>query len=412
MRESPYPEIPYDEALAAVLAVVRSLAPARLPIEAAHGLVLAEALLAAEPMPPFAAAAKDGYAVRSADGAGPHRLAGAVTAGQPLMAAGVMLAPGTAVRITTGAAVPDGADAVAMVEEVDEVEWEGAPAIQLRRPVAAHEHVRPVGEDFPAGAVLLEAGTRLGAAELGLAAGAGSGSVAVYPRPRVAIFSTGDELVAPGASAAPGQIRDSNRFTLAAAAREAGAEVGTAGTLRDRAEDVARLAEAIRTHDAVVTSGGVSMGERDLIKPWLAEHGRIVFGRVRIKPGKPMTLAVVDGTPVFALPGFPVSSLVCFELFVRPALRRLAGITNVARPVWPVRLEHRVAHALDRTEFVRAQVRMGADGTPIAASTGAQGSGRLLSMAGANALLRMPEGGQGWVGDGEVVQAVVVGEVY
>jgi molybdenum cofactor synthesis domain-containing protein len=399
MPESPYTEMPLEAALALVLATVAPLPPVRLPLQSAEGLVLAEDLRAGEAMPPFAAAAKDGFALRAADGVAERRIVGEATAGA---ASSAEVAPGTAARITTGAPLPPGADAVVMLEEAHEAGGMVTPD----RAVAPGADVRPAGQDYAAGELLLAAGTVLGPAELGLLAGAGATHVLAHPRAQVAVFSTGDELVEPGHALAPGQIHDSNRYSLAAAARAAGAEVIATGTLRDNPGAVGHLARAVQAADAVITSGGVSMGHLDLVKPWLAEHGRVLFGRVNVKPGKPATYAIVRGTPVFALPGFPVSTLVCFELFARPALLRLAGHRQVTRPRWSVRAGHDLAHATDRTELQRAVVTIEA-GRPIARTTGMQGSGRLLSLAGANALLVLPPG-SGFTAAGAAVPALIL----
>jgi molybdenum cofactor synthesis domain-containing protein len=383
-QQSRYPEISVDDALAQALAAVAPLPAVSRAFDSALGLVLAADISATEAMPPFAASAKDGYALRSADGVQPRRLLGEATAGR---GADLTVEPGTACRITTGAPVPTGADTVVMVEQADEADGFVTPRLE----VTAGADIRPAGQDYAAGDLVLAAGTRVGPAELGLLASLGALTVSVHPAPRVAVFSTGDELVAPGDQPAPGQIRDANRFALAAAARQAGADVVTVDSLRDRPGDLEKLEAATRSHDVVITSGGVSMGRLDLVKPWLEAQGTVLFGRVRTRPGKPMTLGLVGGTPVFALPGFPVSSLVSFELFVRPALLRMAGHREVLRPRWLVQTGHDLHHASDRTEFQRALVVLD-DGSPVAHSTGSQGSGRLLSFHGANALLALPAG--------------------
>lgn len=409
---APHPataEIAVDDAVARILSAVAPVGPSEpVAFHAAAGRVVAEDVTARDAMPPFAASARDGFAVHAGDGDAPRRVVGEAVAGA---AAAFAVGAGEAARITTGAPLPPGADAVVMVEDTAaEPDGGDGPRVRLSRAVAAGENVRPVGQDHAAGDVVVAAGAVVGPAEVGLLASVGAETVVVHRRPRVAVFSTGDEVVGPGEALEPGQIRDSNRFALAEAVREAGAEVLFAGHLGDDAADLDALAAAVASADAVVTSGGVSMGHRDLVKPWLAAHGELVFGRVRTKPGKPVTFALVDGTPCFALPGFPVSALVCFELFVRPALRAMGGHRPVTRPVWPVRLAHDVTHAGDRVEFARAVVRIGPDGTPTAATTGFQGSGRLLSLAGANALLRL-EGAAGLTPSGAVVPAVIVGPV-
>jgi molybdenum cofactor synthesis domain-containing protein len=383
-RESPYPEIPVDEALARVLSRLRPLPALGLGLDEAAGRVLAEDLVARQDMPPFAAAAKDGYALRAAEGLAPRRLDGESTAGTLPTGA---LAAGAALRITTGAALPAGADAVLMVEQADEAEGWVRPRVE----VAAGADVRPAGQDYRAGESLLGAGTELVPPALGVLASAGLALVRVHPRPRVAVFSSGDELVPPEAEPGPGQIRDSNQTALAAAVRAAGGELVLRDRLGDSPGELERLAAAVGAVDVVITSGGVSMGHKDLIKPWLAAQGEVLFGRVRMRPGKPMTAALVGGKPVFALPGFPVSSLVAFELFVRPALRALAGQRELGRPRWWAVAGHDLAHASDRAEFQRAFVRR-EGGDWVATTTGFQGSGRLLSFHGANALLELPEG--------------------
>jgi molybdenum cofactor synthesis domain-containing protein len=400
-NRSPYPQLPVDEALALVLHAVAPLPTVALPFEQALGLVLAETVLAREPMPPFAASAKDGYAVVAADGQGTRRVLGEAVAGN---ASDLVVGPGKAARITTGAPLPRGADAVVMVEDTVIPSPDG---VTINRAVSPGENIRRVGEDYEAAAKILAAGTLVGPAEVGLLASAGAAVVHCHRRPRVAVFSTGDELVKPASELRPGQIRDSNRFALAAAAREAGAEVVTSATIGDQHTALSALADAVTSTDAVITSGGVSMGHRDLVKPWLAEHGELIFGRVLSKPGKPVTFALVKGRPFFALPGFPVSAMVSFELFVRPALRRMAGDDSEARPRLRVRLAETIEHAADRVEFVRAVVWQDTDGVPCARTTGFQGSGRLLSLSGANALLRM-EPGAGRTAAGTIVNALLI----
>ncbi|NOZ05761.1 MAG: molybdopterin molybdotransferase MoeA [Chloroflexi bacterium] len=397
MTESKYPMIPVEEAQQIVLAHVAPLPAEDVPFDEALDRVLAEDVYAGEDMPPFAASAKDGFAVRAADGVQPRRLLGEQMAG--LMAT-LHVEPGTAVRITTGAPVPPGADAVIMVEYTT-VEGD---TVRLSKAVQPGDDVRPPGQDIVQGQLVLPAGTAIGPAEIGLLATVGQVRVPVYARPRVATMSTGDELVEPGETPAPGQIRDSNRYTLAAAAHRAGATVVDLGHAPDTAEALTtHFGEGLAHADVVVTSGGVSMGELDLVKPLLEEIGTVHFGRVHIKPG----FATVDGKPFFALPGFPVSSLVAFEVFVRPALRKMAGFRELFRPRHHVTLRHDVRHSADRPEFARAIVEW-EDGRLFARTTGFQGSGRLLSLVGANALLALPHG-RGDFRAGEKVEALLIG---
>lgn len=405
MPESPYPMISIEEALAHIKREVQVLHAIRLPFDQALGMVLAQDIVADEPMPPFSAAAVDGYAVVAADGPGLRRIIGDQMAGYM---AGLRVEPGTAARVTTGAPIPAGADTMVMIEQTEE--RDGQVDIKADR-IEPGVNVRPIGQDIEAGQLILARGTVLDPAELGLLATVGKTEVMVYRRPRVAVMSTGDEIVEPYETPGPGQIRDANRFALMAAVRQAGAEPLDLGVVRDKAglleETIERgLAEA----DALLTSGGVSMGQLDLVKPYLATRGTIHFGRVNTKPGKPVTFATVDGRPCFAMPGFPVSALVSFEVFVRPALLRMAGHQRIYRPRETVTLAHRVRHSPERTEFQRVIITRQSDGALLASTTGFQGSGRLLSLHGANGLIVLPHG-QGDFEAGTVVEALLLAPV-
>jgi molybdopterin molybdotransferase len=403
VARSPYREVPVDEARSMVLQRLAPLAPVRTALSDVLGRILAESITADRDMPPFAASAKDGFAVAASDGLAHLRLLGDIGAGQ---GAGVTLKPGEAARIATGAALPPGADAIVMVEDARLAHG----TVQILREPCVGDNIRRPGSDFHAGETLIPAGTRIGPAEVGLLASSGVTHALAYPVPRVAVFSSGDELVSESAVPADGQIRDANGPALAAAVVESGARVSALGHLADDNAALESLLATIDAADLVVTSGGVSMGHRDLIKPWLAHSGEIVFGRVRTKPGKPVTFAIVRGKPVFALPGFPVSALVCFEVFVRPALLRLAGFSVTGRPIVTARAAHEIHHAADRTEFQRAVVSI-EDGQFTATTTGPQGSGRLLSFAGANALLAIPAGTEFVPRDGSVT-AWLTGPTY
>jgi molybdopterin molybdotransferase len=293
-----------------------------------------------------------------------------------------------------------------MFEETEE----GDGTVRLRRAVRPGENVRPVGVDLEVGQRVLEAGVAIGPAEVGLLATMGVAEVAVSRRPRVAVLSTGDELVEPDARPRPGAIRDSNRYALLAAAAEAGAEPVSMGMVEDdEAAQRERIRRALDAADLVVTSGGVSVGQRDLIKPILEELGRVHFGRIALKPGKPLTFATVGEKLAFGLPGNPVSALVTFELFVRPTLLRMQGRAVATRPRLTVRVEHALGRTRDRTEYQRAVVRW--DGQRLVArSTGSQSSSRLISMAGANALLEIAPG-EGSVPAGAAVAALLIGEI-
>ncbi len=405
MPESSYPMISIEEAVQIILREVHPLAPVRVPFAGALGLILAEDVYADEPLPPFRAASVDGYAVIAADPAPVRRVIGEQAAGY---LADLTVIPGTAARVTTGAPIPNGADAMVMVEFTEE----HAGQVTVKTKVEAGSNIRPVGQDLAQGQLVLSRGIRLGAPEIGLLAMVGRREVLAHPAPRVAVMSTGDELVEPGEPLKPGQIRDSNRFSLMNAVREAGGAPIDLGTVKDQAEVLqATIERGLREANALLTSGGVSMGRLDLVKPYLAARGTIHFGRVRAKPGKPVTFATVDGVPAFGMPGFPVSAMVSFEIYVRPALLKMAGHTRLDRPRRRVTVTHAVRHEAGRTEFQRAVVTRHPDGHYTAATTGFQGSGRLLSMSGANALLVLPYE----VGDfpaGSEVEALITGPLH
>jgi molybdopterin molybdotransferase len=256
--------------------------------------------------------------------------------------------------------------------------------------------------------VIAARGEPLDAAQLGLAASVGLTRLAVHRRPQVALMTTGDELVEPGGKLGPGQIYDSNRFALRAALEEAGAEVIPLGIAPDQPEPLrALVAEALDRAQVLVTCGGVSVGTHDLVKPLLEDLGEVHVGRVKLKPGKPFTFATLpEGKVAFGLPGFPVSSLVTFEVFVRPALRRMQGHRVLDRPRLPVRLDYDARAPGDRTEYQRVTLaREGAE--LVARSTGSQSSSRLMSMIGAHALVMIPPGAEG-VPRGSMVEALIL----
>lgn len=416
MRESTYPMLPVADALALVLAQAEPLTPIATALDATQGRILAADIFASDPLPPFPASVKDGYAVVAADGPGDYPVVGAVTAGH--MPTFTLLS-GRVAYITTGAPLPPGADAVVMVEETESLP--GDPLrVRIRTRVQPRADVRPIGFDVAAGALVLPAGTRLGPAEIGILATVGEVSVPVYPRPRVALLSTGDELVAPDQPLRPGQIRDSNRATLRAVVEVTGGEPVDLGIARDDQVDLDRRIRAgLAAADVLVTSGGVSMGELDYVKSILEEAGTVHFGRLRMKPGKPLTFATVEMNGrrrlIFGLPGNPVSSLVTFYLLGVPALRKLAG--------WPDPHLRRIQVYLGqplpldnyRPEYHRAILEWdaradGGRGGLVAHSTGNQASSRLLSMRSANALLELPQG-EGILPAGAVVSALLIGDL-
>ena len=363
-----------------VLAASAPLAVEQVPVESALGRVLAEEIAAAHDVPVFRSSAMDGYAVRSGQAGRRLRIVGESRAGAPAEAT---VADGLAVRISTGAALPEGADAVLQQELAEAHDGE----VTLLDDVEPGRNVRAPGEDLRAGDVVLRAGRRLEPADLGVAVNAGRASVSCAARPRLAVLVTGDELVPPGAELGPGQIHDSNRVTLQAMAQREGAEVVLARRVPDDAEQTClALAQALDVADVVVLSGGVSVGPHDHVKGALAQLGvEEHFWRVALRPGKPTWFGARGGTLVFGLPGNPVSAMVTFLLFARPALAALqhapqpaAARTILGEPMTP--------HP-DRDECVRVRLDGG-----LAYATGHQGSHVLQSMALADALAVVPRG--------------------
>ncbi len=402
MVESKYEMVRPEVALETVLKHTPVLGSETVLLPEARGRVLAVDLVAPADMPPFPSSSVDGYAVIADDPAPARRVLAEVTAGD---AREVTVVPGTAVRTMTGAPVAPGADAVVMVEFVEE----RAGQIILTRPVRSGENVQRVGQNVRSGQLVLPAGTVLGAPEIGLLAAMGQKGATVFRQPRVAVLSTGDELVEPWEEAGPAKIRDSNRYAVMAAVEAAGAVALTLGMVKDvRSEQQERIRAGLEVADVLITSGGVSMGVKDLVKGILEEMGTVHFGRVSMKPGKPFTFATVGDKIAFGLPGFPVSSLVTFELFVRPAMLKMQGYSRVTPPRVEVVLEHDVTPAPDRSEYQRAVVRW-EGGELRAATTGVQASGRLLSMLGANALLIFAPGQKRLAG--ERVTAILTGPI-
>ena len=378
-----------DDALARILAGVPTLPAIETPLLDALGLVLVDDVTADRDVPSFRNSAMDGYAVRGDDVATVPvelRVVGDVAAGGfPDRA----VAPGEAMRIMTGAPMPDGADTVVRVEDTDNA----SDVVTIAAATPTGMAVRNAGEDIRAGERILPAGTVLRAADIGLLASVGRARVLVRKRPRVAVFSTGDELVEPDAPIERGQIRDSNRYTLASAIRAAGVEPDVLGIVRDSPDALRSALREASKADAIVTSGGVSVGDHDHMKPVLAELGSIDFWAIAIRPGRPLAFGEIkDGdrrVPIFGLPGNTVSALVTFELFVRPALLRMAGHANVSRP----RAKARLLDPIDKPDFLRVFARGIHD--PAAGTvrlTGPQGSGILRSMSLANCLIDLPVG--------------------
>ena len=393
--------IPLAEARAFVLAGCPVGRTTRVPLADALGCVTAEPVVAAEPVPPFANTAVDGYAVRVADVASaPVTLpvVGTVRAGMSGLDDPV--GPGTAVRIMTGAPVPPGADAIVMVE--DTIGGPDATEVTITAAPAAMQHIRPAGDDVVPGDEVVPAGTLLRPAHLGVLATVGVTDIAVIARPRVGVLSTGDELVGGGGPLAPGQIRDSNRLGLLAVLRTYGYDPIDLGLVRDDESAIeAVLRDGVVRCDALVTTGGVSMGDFDFVKVVLDRLGDMRWMQVAIKPAKPLafgTIARADGTrvPVFGLPGNPVSSMVSFELFCRPGLRRMGGyaVEDLDGPIVDGVLDEPLRRKRDgKVHFARVRcIWDPATATYRVRSSGAQGSHHMAAMAAADGLAELPDG--------------------
>jgi molybdopterin molybdotransferase len=389
---------PVEAYRAAVLAAIIPLAPASLELAAAEGCVLAEDVTAAVALPSFDNSSMDGYAVQAADVAGAARESPATLRVTGEIAAGDTgthrLAPGTAIRIMTGAQLPAGADAVVPVEWTDG----GNAQVAIYQSAKPGNAVRYAGGDATAGETLLTAGTRMRPMQIAVAASAGRQAVTVRPRPRVVVLSTGDELAEPGTPLVPGRIWDSNSYMIAAAAREAGAVARRRSGLPDDPKGVLPALEEQLAHaDLLITTGGVSMGgEHDVVKAALRELGTVTFRKVAMQPGMPQGFGVIGqggagagakrGVPIFTLPGNPVSAYVSFQLFVRPAIAALQGADDLALPSLRATLTGPVRSPSGRRSYLRGVL----DDGKVQPLSG-QGSHQIASLGRANALIIVPE---------------------
>lgn len=393
--------LPPAEALDIILRHVAPLESERVSLSQAGGRIMAEDLISDVDLPPFNAATMDGFAVIADDVSPWREIIGDQYAGT---LENIEITPGTSARIMTGAPLPPGADAVVRVENT---EVRDDHVVIHQDVVDSGENIRPIGADLRAGDRLVSAGTSIGPAEIGLLASLGRTSILVFRRPRISVLSTGDELVEPDQVPGPGQIRDSNRFSLIVASQAAGAEVVWSGHAPDEEEALrGLLLERIAESDVVITSGGVSMGEKDLVKALLQEVAEVHFQRLFMKPGKPFNFATADRTLIFGLPGNPVSALVGFEIFVKAALKVMAGNPAALPQTVPVILDHDV-DSTDRLEYQRGVVWVGADGRLRARNTGSQMSARLMSLVGANAFVLI-EPREGAYRAGETVPAIIL----
>ena len=383
--------ISVDEARRVILAACPALPPRSLALVDALGCVTAGTVVAGHDVPSFPNSAMDGFALRAEDTAGaPVTLdvVGTATAGA---APGVTVGPGQAVRIMTGAVVPAGADAIVMVERTSPAAGGG---VTIEVAAAPGDHIRRPGEDVRAGEVLFEAGTELGPGHLGVLASVGADTVEVVPPARVGVLSTGDELASGWGELRPGQIRDSNRPMLLALVEQAGCVPVDLGTAPDDEEEITgAIKRGVATCDAILTSGGVSVGDFDYVKVVLDRLGDMHWWQVAVKPAKPLAFGTVKGTPVLGLPGNPVSSMVSFELFARPALRQITGHSDPYRPVVPAVAEEPLRRQPDgKLHLVRVVAAADQDGRLHVRSSGGQGSHLLRAMALANALAMLPDG--------------------
>ncbi|MGH3388878.1 MAG: molybdotransferase-like divisome protein Glp [Actinomadura sp.] len=388
-----------DEHLGKILAAVPLLQTLDIALLEAAGAALAEPVTAPVPLPPFDNSAMDGYAVCASDVAAASEEApvtlpviGDVAAGDLTASA---IRPGLSVRIMTGAPMPAGADAVIPVEWTDG----GTVQVRISRSAPPGHYIRRAGDDVVAGQVVLEAGTRLAAAQLGMLAAVGLARVPVRPKPRVVVLSTGTELREPGSQIAPGQIWDSNSFMLTAAVAEAGGVGYRQPSVADEPEKVLETIEdQLARADAIVTSGGVSMGAKDVVKEVFAAHGAglsgigtVEFCKVAMRPGAPQGFGLIgDKTPIFTLPGNPVSAYVSFQVFVRPALRAMQGLPPEPLPTVTAELTHDVTSPRDLRHFLRAELTL-SGGSYVVTPAHGQGSHQLAALAAASGLIIMPE---------------------
>ena len=379
-----------DEARQRMLDTIPVLPSEKREILNCTDYVLAAELHATENIPPFDNSAMDGFAVRAADVKDATQENPAVLSVIEMIAAGYaptkQVDAGQAARIMTGAMMPDGADAVVM----QEVTQQDADKVNIFEGVDETDNVRFAGESVAEGQQVMGKGKHLRPPEISMLASLNCAEVSVYRKPTVAIVSTGDELTPLGEPLEPGKIRDSNRYGLYAQVEEAGGipiDMGIAPD--DEAETERIFRAALAKADALITSGGVSVGEHDVVKTVLAKLGEINFWRVAMKPGKPQAYGIADGKPIFGLPGNPVSSLVVFELFVRPALLKMAGHKTLLRPTFKATLTETVTNRDGRVNYMRA-ILTTSDGQITAETTGPQGSGILHSLVLANGLITIP----------------------
>ena len=386
--------ISVEEALARILTEITPLNVRQVPLPEASGLVLSQDIVAQEDIPPFANSAMDGFALLSRDSQPQHgqpprlRITGEVAAGY---VADHAVEKGTTMRIMTGAPVPPGADSIIQVE-LTRTEGPDSPWVEILATVPVGNNIRPAGEDMRSGQTVLRQGDEIGPWEIGILATLGWPTIPVIRSPHVAILGTGDEVIDVAEPLRPGKIRNSNSYLLEAAVQRAGAIPHRLGVAHDTVESLReKFTEAVQ-YDLIITSGGVSVGDFDLVKNIMAEQGQINFWRINMRPGKPVAFGHISGIPLLGLPGNPVSAAVTYELFGRPVIRKMLGHTRLIRQQVDVIVEDGVSDRAMRRHYVRARVEW-RDGRFVAHTTGNQGSHIMTSLLNVNALVIVPEGG-------------------
>lgn len=383
--------ISVEEAREKILSHIELLETAKVPLLESVGHALAEDIISDINIPPFNNSAMDGFAVIALDVKGASKESPATLKVIEDLAAGYVsknkVTSGTAIRIMTGAPVPEGADAVVMVEETESKDGQ----VRIYKEAVAGQNIRIAGEDVAQDETVLAIGKPIRASDIGLLASLGRAEITVRRKPKVAIVSTGDELVDIHQPLAPGKIRNSNAYALASLVTEAGGEAHIIGIAKDTVDDVtSKINEGLQTADMVITSGGVSVGDFDMVKDVLQEMGEMVFWKVAMKPAKPLAFGVIKGKPIFGLPGNPSSSMISFEQFTRCSIKKMAGHTHIMRPTVTVITDADIKKKPGRRYFMR--VKLYKKGLNIYAGlSGAQGSGMIKTMTRAQALLIVPE---------------------
>lgn len=383
--------ISVEDALSLILSQIKAMGTERVDITSSLGRVIAEGIYAKRDNPPWDNSAMDGYAVRYEDIKRATKEKPAILTVIEDLPAGYIakktVGKGEAIRIMTGAPLPEGADTVVMVEDTEK----DGDIAKIFRETPSGENIRRAGEDIRAGELVVAKDTLIRPAEIGIIATCGKAAVSVYQRPRVAVLSTGDELVDVDEETAEGKIISSNSYTLSSMAAECGADAFQLGIAKDTREALKEKLIQTLHADLIITSGGVSEGDFDFVKDVLRELGsEMKFWKVAMKPGKPLAFGTIGGKPAFGLPGNPVSCMVCFEQFVRPSLLKMMGYRRIHRPVIKATLMEEIGKKPGRKHFIRSFVRL-EDGRYTVTITGDQGSGILKSMVAANSLLIFPD---------------------